>query len=96
MSYDRYKACRRHCAALRVHIESHPELIEQAKDYFKKKTEDNEEKSDLFGVKYIGKNLPDARLGCKMCSFIAKSERGLRIHMKRTHKVKAAHPKESE
>lgn len=86
MSYDRYKACRRHCSALRGILDIEKDLIAVAEEYFKKKTIGKEAEGDLFGTKYIGKNIPDAQLGCKFCSFIAKSERGLRIHMKRTHK----------
>ena len=86
MSYDRYKACRRHCTALRALLEKEPDLVAQAEEYFSKKAKGKEE-LDLFGAKYIGKNLPDAVLGCKNCPFIAKSERGLRIHMKRTHRI---------
>jgi len=85
VSYDRYKACRRHCPSLRVITKELPDIVKIAEAYFAKKSQ-VEEGKDLFGVRYIGKNLPDADLGCKICKFIAKSPRGLRIHMKRTHK----------
>lgn len=62
------------------------DLITVAEEYFKNKAQKKNVEGDLFGTKFIGKNIPDAALGCKFCSFIAKSERGLRIHMKRTHK----------
>jgi hypothetical protein len=88
VSYDRYKACRRHCTALRAILDIERDLVAVAEEYFKKKAKEKDVEGDLFGTKYIGKNIPDATLGCKFCSFIAKSERGLRIHMKRTHKVK--------
>lgn len=86
MSYDRYKACRRHCSALKEMIATVPDLVDKATEYFQKKTQ-SPEGVDLFGVKYLGKNLPDELLACKICDFIAKSERGLKIHMKRTHKI---------
>ena len=88
MSYDRYKACRRHCSALRAILDIEKDLVAVAEEYFKKKTIGKEAEGDLFGTKYIGKNIPDAQLACRFCSFIAKSARGLRIHLKRTHKVK--------
>lgn len=91
MSYDRYKACRRHCAALKEVLDKEPDLVAQADEYFKKKTQEKEV-VDLFGTKFLGKNLPDAIFGCKMCAFIAKSERGLRVHMTRTHKINSKQP----
>lgn len=62
------------------------DLVAVAEEYFKNKTKGKNVEGDLFGTKFLGKNIPDAALGCIFCSFIAKSERGLRIHMKRTHK----------
>lgn len=73
-------------------MEKVPDLVAQAEEYFNNKAKQKEGTEDLFGVKYLGKNLPDELLGCKICSFIAKSERGLRIHMKRTHKITAKAP----
>jgi hypothetical protein len=88
VSYDRYKTCRRHCSILRALLEQHKELLLEAKEYFESKKKDN---TDPFPVledtKFLGENLPDNTLGCMICNFIAKSPRGLKIHLKRTHKI---------
>lgn len=86
VSYDRYKACRRHCTALRAILDIEKDLVAVAEEYFKNKTKGKNVEGDLFGTKFLGKNIPDPALGCRFCSFVAKSERGFRIHMKRTHK----------
>ena len=84
MSYDRYKACRRHCSILKEVLDEHKELVNIAKEYFEQK-----KKAITGDTKFLGENLPDNLLGCNICNFIAKSERGLKIHMKRTHKLPA-------
>jgi hypothetical protein len=82
VSYDRYKTCRRHCSILKEVLDKHKDLINIAKEYFEQK------KATIRGdTKFLGENLPDNLLGCNICNFIAKSERGLRIHMRRTHKL---------
>ncbi len=89
--FDRYKSCRRWCTTLRKHMEDTPDFLEKVeKVYTKKKNAAAEEyvQQQLFmPTKHSGKGLPDPELSCKVCKFVARSPRGLRIHMKRTHKV---------
>jgi len=91
--FDRYKVCRRHCKALKKHLEEHPDFTAAAMKQFEESKVKNINKGDLFVLgnagKFAGKNLPDEVLGCRICSFIAKSPRGLRIHMKRSHKSRS-------
>jgi hypothetical protein len=86
--FDRYKTCRRKCAPLGKHLIKYSELPEQAKNHF----EERKKKEDSFAAslpaelfKSAGENLPNAKFGCNICKFIAKSERGLKVHMKRSH-----------
>ena len=90
--FDRYKVCRRHCKELKNHLSKHPDLTEKAIRQIEERKTENINKANLFDManvgKYAGKNLPDEILGCRVCSFIAKSPRGLKIHMRRSHKLK--------
>lgn len=85
--FDRYKGCRRHCASLNKHLTANPTLIEEVRKYYeeKKKTKPQEDAN-----KFFGQFLPTPELNCMFCKFIAKSARGLKIHMRRTHKKPVA------
>ena len=91
--FDRYKVCRRHCKELKGHLKEHPDLAETARQQFEESKNKNINSGNLFTIgdkgKFAGKNLPDEVLGCKICDFTAKSERGLRVHMRRSHKFRA-------
>ena len=65
----------------------HPEVVEETKAAYAKKPA-KKDTHELFSIpfKHSGRNLPDPKLACKFCKFIARSERGLRIHLKRSHK----------
>lgn len=84
--FDRYKICRRRCKSLEAHLKKHPELTEKVKGYLEKRKEKKERRNFLRDWKFFGKNLPGNKFNCKLCDFVARSERGLKIHMKRTHK----------
>lgn len=86
--YDRYKACRRHCASLRKHLLVYPDLPDKARQHFEERKKDTKTLSHTLDselYKSAGTNLPTEKFGCSLCKFIAKSERGLKVHMKRSH-----------
>lgn len=86
--YDRYKACRRRCASLRKHLAAYPDLPDKAREHFEeRKKEDKNKTYSLLGdhCKFAGTHLPNEKFGCTKCEFVAKSERGLKVHMKRSH-----------
>jgi hypothetical protein len=89
--FDRFKTCRRWCTALRKHMEKTPSFLEKVTAIYSPKKESTTEEyfqHQLFMPrKHSGKGIPDPELGCKICKFVAKSPRGLRTHMTRTHKV---------
>jgi len=80
--FDRYKGCRRHCASLNQHLKANPTLMEEVTEYYENKKKG---KTPENGSKFFGQFLPDPVLSCTYCKFIAKSVRGLRIHLRRTH-----------
>ena len=83
---DRYRVCRRHCASLRDHLGINPGFMEDVNTYYKNKDLIKSTHLPLLlKHEYTGKYLPDAKLACTYCDFIAKSERGLKIHLKRSH-----------
>ena len=87
--FDRYKVCRRRCKSLESHLKKEPDLVEKVKEYLEGRKEKKQTKSLLNGLKsfkFFGKNLPNNNLNCKYCNFVASSERGLKTHLKRTHK----------
>ena len=88
--FDRYRSCRRGCLSLKKLLTERPDFAKTVEDYFEQRAEKARiTGGGLFECKsnQSGKNLPDPVLGCKFCNFVGKSPRGLRIHMRRTHKV---------
>lgn len=86
--FDRYRNCRRNCSELKKLLIQRPDFAKLVEDYFAERSKKPVSEGGLFECKssQSGKNLPDPLLGCKYCNFIAKSPRGLKIHMRRTHK----------
>jgi len=84
--FDRYKGCRRHCASLNQHLKANPTLIEEVTKYYERKKSD---KPSDTSNKFFGQFLPSPELNCPYCKFIAKSARGLRVHLRRTHNKKS-------
>jgi len=83
---DRYKSCRRRCKVLAQHLKEYPNLPNMAKDHYKVRYKDST--LMLCYMKSAGKNLPpDPTLECRLCGFVAKSLRGLKTHMGRTHEL---------
>lgn len=80
VSFDRYRACRRRCPTLQKLMEDEPDFATKTAEKMKDRPE-----QPLLSAKFAGSNLPDAKLACRYCNFIAKTERGLRVHMKRSH-----------
>lgn len=87
--FDRYKICRRRCKTLESHLKDNRDLTEKVKGYVDERKENKNTKLFLGGWKscrFFGQNLPNDNLNCKYCNFVASSERGLKVHLKRTHK----------
>jgi hypothetical protein len=88
--FDKYRTCRRRCVGLQLLLNNTPEFLEKSKEYFKERDLKREGLliKTFFDMKHehSGKQLPDPHLACNFCNFIAKTERGLRIHRKRSHK----------
>ena len=85
---DRYKTCRKTCGALEAHIKQNEGFILRAK---KKLRSIRAKKKNLFNLfhnrKFALKGLPDFDHACRAfrCSFIAKTVRGLKSHITRSH-----------
>lgn len=82
--FDRYKGCRRHCASLNQHLKTSPTFMEEVTQYYETK-KSNSKKETEGETKFFGQFLPSPELNCPYCKFIAKSARGLRVHLRRTH-----------
>jgi hypothetical protein len=93
--YDRYRFCRRSCKNLERFIEAHPDIdgmlkvVQEAEAKRKEKEAEEQRTSVFLHSKFSGRGMPDPKLSCKYCKFIGKTERGLCIHYKRTHKLLA-------
>jgi hypothetical protein len=80
---DRYRICRRKCTSLERYLKDHPEGAKEAEDAAKHKS------PALIKVSHhAGQSLPDAALRCSVCLYQARSERGLKTHLTRSHKRK--------
>jgi hypothetical protein len=78
--FDRFVSCRRECPSLKkalVDVLGFEDKVKKVYEELGRKTYGPSTKS----CKY----LPNKPFGCKFCNFTAKSERGLKIHMRRTH-----------
>lgn len=87
--YDCYRFCRKNCASLNALIKKNPEILEKINKILATRGKEKNQ-GVLFETKFSGKNIPNPSLRCKWCRFTAKSERGLKIHYKRTHKKELA------
>ncbi len=89
MHYDRYRLCRKKCKSLEAFIKKNPSSPELVKAIQAKETAETryEQPSLFLPTKFSGKNLPDFALQCRLCVFVGKTERGLKIHLKRKHRV---------
>lgn len=87
--YDRYRLCRKKCKSLEAYLKNNKDFQKEL-DHLKEKEKNKlrYKQPDLFTQKFSGKNLPDSSLRCSACRFTAKSDRGLKIHKKRSHSVK--------
>jgi len=62
-------------------MKEHPDLLEQMKAHCDAKPD----RKLYLAAKHSGTNIPNPELVCKICRFVAKSGRGLKIHNKRQH-----------
>lgn len=88
---DRYRRCRKKCRSLANYLKEHPEIKNEAESYVKKTRQDST--GWLFKtLQHANEGLPNTNpeLQCTHsgCEFVAKSKRGLKVHMTRTHGVK--------
>jgi predicted Zn-ribbon and HTH transcriptional regulator len=85
---DRRKGCRRYCATLKKKMEERPDFIESMKEVYK-------ESPSTLPSKYSGKGLPIQPFQCDYCGFVAKSDRGLKSHITKSHMERKREKKES-
>jgi len=85
--FDRYKPCRRGCLTLAKWMKDNPDYEAiVAKAYgAKPKTF---AAARVMTSKHSGKALPKEGTACKRCRFVAKTPRGLKVHMTRSHGVR--------
>lgn len=80
--YDRYRACRRTCESL-------AELIKKYEDFDGKVSSCFAERSSFMTSRSSCKFLPvekESEFKCVGCGYLAKSARGMRSHITRSHK----------
>lgn len=90
---DRYRFCRRSCSSIEKLLKDRPDFLEEAKDFYEKYAKDKNLKAPTT-KSWIKHGAPKPKISCPHCSFKAKSERGLKAHITRSHKKKKEeHPK---
>lgn len=89
--FDKYKVCRKTCQSLSKFLVDNPEAEKKAGESIAKLKKRG---AILSGAKMAGKNLPNRRpkVVCKECGFIARSLRGLKMHLKNAHEEKKESP----
>lgn len=84
--FDRYKPCRRYCKPLAKWMEDNPDYQKQVEAAFGVKSKQS---PLMLASRSSGKLLPDRKLACPRCRFVAKTPRGLKTHQTRSHTVRA-------
>lgn len=77
--FDRYRGCRRRCKSLEEVMKTTETFVEDVKSTY-------EVRQSLLPSKHSLKGLPLEPFRCQVCDYVAKSSRGLKAHMTRSHK----------